>query len=107
MVGNAHRPPCQNTVVFHIFNCILYDVIEYKAVAPALHIWFADSDADSAMLSFPYRKGFFYVVLPGNAVVCFITGLLDFCEILLAPFSADIYFFFVLTNAVCGIVDLT
>jgi len=58
MVGNAHRPPCQNTVVFHIFNCILYDVIEYKAVAPALHIWFADSYADSAMLSFPSGKDF-------------------------------------------------
>lgn len=33
MERNAHGHTCQNTVVFHIFNCILYDVIEYKAVA--------------------------------------------------------------------------
>lgn len=106
MVGNAHRPPCQNTVVFHIFNCILYDVIEYKAVAPAC-IYGLQTLMQTA-LCYPFLTGKdFLCGIAGKCCCLFHNGILDFLKILLAPFSADIYFFFVLTNAVCGIVDLT
>lgn len=108
MERNAHRHTCQNTVVFHIFNCILYDVIEYKAVALVCIYGLQTLMQTALCFSSSCMERIIYVVLPGNVIVCFITGLLVFREILLAtPFSAYIDFFSILTDAERGIVDLT
>ena len=106
MVGDTHRYPCQNTVVFHIFNCILYDVIEYKAVARVCIYGLQTLMQTALCFSFPYGKDFLCGVT-GKSGCLFHNGIAFFREILLAtPFSADIDVFLILTDAERGIVDL-